>query len=85
MLPTRGPGSRVNCLPADTPVVAVDREGNRNRAKSDAVCAPFFAYGGTAFMGGPGAAALDRQVLALTGRRLDGLRAAYAFRKVEIP
>jgi hypothetical protein len=84
VLLTGGPGSRVDGLAADTPVVAVDRESNRGRPKPDAACAPFFAYIGHAFMGGPGAAALDRQVHALTGRSLDALRAAYAFKSVEI-
>ncbi|MBV8753740.1 MAG: hypothetical protein JO328_12850 [Hyphomicrobiales bacterium] len=76
--------SAVEGLPADTPVVAVDRESNRSRPKPDPACAPFFAYTSSAFQGGPAAAALDRQVQGLTGRSLDGLQAAYHLRSVTI-
>jgi hypothetical protein len=76
--------STVEGLPAETPLVAIDSEGNRRHSKSDPECAPFNAYLGATFRGGPAVLTLDRQVKALTGRGLDGLQSAYSFGKVEI-
>jgi hypothetical protein len=51
-----------------------DYEGRRNRPPVDPACAPLHDWLGTSFRGGPGAQALDRQILALTGKGIDGIR-----------
>jgi hypothetical protein len=69
--------SVVEGIALDTPVVAVDVAGRAGRAKPEPACAGLQSYLGTGYGGGPDALAFDRQVQALTGRPLDGLRGAY--------
>jgi hypothetical protein len=76
--------SRVEGIASDTPVVSLDYEGRNNQPAPDPVCAPFSTYLGTAFRGGPAAMVLDRQIVALTGKSVDGLRGDYALANVEI-
>jgi hypothetical protein len=76
--------SSVEGLHPDTPVVMAGYEGRQQRAKPDPACARFYDYLGTAYDGGPDALVLDRQVQALTGRSLDGLRGAYKLKAAEI-
>jgi hypothetical protein len=68
----------------DTTVIATSHDGATQRPKPERACAPFYGYLGTAYQGGPDALLLDRQVEALTGRNLDGLRGAYRLKDVEI-
>ena len=66
------------------PVRSLDWQGRAARPAVDRACAPFSGYLGTAYNGGPAAMVLDRQVQALTGRALDGLRGAYKLKDVII-
>jgi hypothetical protein len=74
--------SAVEGIGRATPVVSIDNESRRLRP--DPVCAPFFNYVATAHAGGPLALALDAQVKAFTGRRLDGFRGGYGLKEIEI-
>jgi hypothetical protein len=76
--------SRVEGIPADTQVLALEFQDRKTPPRSGDVCAPFSTYLGTAFRGGPAAMVLDRQIAALTGRHVDGLRGDYALDRVEI-
>jgi hypothetical protein len=76
--------SRVEGLAPGTPVVIADHEGRASRPKSSPLCARFQFWMGGAYRGGPDALVLDRQVFALTGRKLDGLRGAYRLRTVNV-
>jgi len=76
--------SRVEGIASDTPVLALELRSRKNAPKPDDVCAPFSNYLGTAFRGGPAALVLDRQIAAVTGRNVDGLRGDYALDRVEI-
>ena len=76
--------SSVEGLDPDTPIVVAGYEGRQQRPKPDLDCARFHGYFGTAYDGGPDALVLDRQVQALTGRSLDGLRGAYKLKAAEI-
>ncbi|WNV07952.1 hypothetical protein [Tardiphaga sp. 709] len=76
--------SRVEGLAPDVPMTVIDYEGRKKRLAPDTACAPFWTYLGTAYNGGPEAMVLDRQVMALTGKQLDGLRGAYALNSAEI-
>lgn len=80
--------SRVEGVAPDTPMLALEYEGRKNAPKissgPDDACAPFSNYLSTAFRGGPAAMVLDRQIDALTGKTIDGLRGDYALASVEI-
>jgi hypothetical protein len=76
--------SRVEGVASDTPMLVADFEGRKNRPPPDQLCAPLSSYLGTAFRGGPAAMVLDRQIVALTGKNVDGLRGDYALERVEI-
>ena len=69
--------SKVEGIAPGTPVVNADHEGRQGRPKPSPECTRFQSWIGSSYRGGPDALALDRQVLALTGRHLDGLRGAY--------
>ena len=73
--------SSVEGLPADTPVASIHVEG---RTVPDARCASFMEYVGVPNGGGPLVPVLDAQVMAATGRRLDGFRGGYALKEVDI-
>lgn len=74
-------GSKIEGVPADTPIIAF---GDKGPAKIRE-CAPFVAYVGEAYLGGPAALALDRVVRAWTGRSLDGLHGAHTLSEIDIP
>ena len=76
--------SRVEGIPADTHVLALEFQGRKTPPRPGDVCAPFSTYLGTAFRGGPAAMVLDRQIAALTGKHVDGLRGDYVLDRVEI-
>jgi hypothetical protein len=76
--------SKVEGLPPDTPVLRIDFENRKNRPPVDPACAPLYDYLGTSFRGGPAAMVIDRQISALTGKGIDGLRGAYALDRVDI-
>jgi hypothetical protein len=68
----------------DEKVISDVLEGNPDRAKPAPGCAPMRAWHSSAYRGGPDALVFDRQLLALTGRNLDGLRGAYKLKTVEV-
>jgi hypothetical protein len=74
--------SRVEGLAPGTPVVSADHEGRAARPTPDPACARVQSWMGSAYHGGPDAIVLDRQVLALTGRNLDGWRGAHSLKDV---
>ncbi|WP_456821990.1 hypothetical protein [Bradyrhizobium sp. USDA 4502] len=74
-------GSKVEGVPADTPIVAIG-SGSRQKLRD---CEPFAADVGAAYRGGPAAMALDREVRAWTGRGLDGVRGAPSLSEIDIP
>lgn len=76
--------SRVEGIAPETPTLALEFQGRKTPPKPDDVCAPLSNYLGTAFRGGPAAMVLDRQIVALTGKNVDGLRGDYALERVEI-
>jgi hypothetical protein len=76
--------SKVEGIPAGTPVIQIDYENRNNRPPANPGCAPLYEYLGSSFRGGPGAMVLDRQIGALTGRSIDRLRGDYAVERVEI-
>ena len=76
--------SKIEGIPAGTPVTQIDYENRKNRRPVDPACAPLYEYLGSSFRGGPGAMVLDRQIGALTGRSIDRIRGDYAVERVEI-
>jgi hypothetical protein len=76
--------SKVEGVAPDTPVLRVDFENRKNSPPVDPSCAPLYGYLGASFRGGPAAMVIDRQISALTGKSIDGLRGAYALDRVEI-
>lgn len=76
--------SNVEDIDPGTPVIRTSHEERAQRVPADPACAPFHAYLGTAYAGGPDALVLDRQTRALTGGGLDGLRGAYKLGAAEI-
>jgi hypothetical protein len=76
--------SSVEGIERATPVVSIDNETRVRPPVPDPMCAPFLNYIGAAYTGGPLALALDAQVKAFTGRRLDGFRGAYGLKEIEI-
>jgi hypothetical protein len=76
--------STVEGIAPDTPVVDVGHAGRDERPKPAPDCAPMHSVLGMAYNGGPAALVLDRQVQALTGRPLDGLRGAYKLKQVDV-
>jgi hypothetical protein len=66
--------SSVDGVDPKTPIVVADHEGRSSRLRPDTACEWAHRYNGTSFRGGPSAQVLSRQVEALTGRTLDGLR-----------
>ena len=75
--------SDVEGIHPDTPVLRTMYE-DRLRLPPGSICAPLHGPMSTAYEGGPNAILLDRQVRALIGRPLDGLRGAYKLKDVEI-
>lgn len=75
--------SDVEGIHPDTPVLRSMYQ-DRPRLAPGSVCAPLHGPISTAYEGGPNAILLDRQVRALIGRPLDGLRGAYKLKDVEI-
>ena len=76
--------STVEGIAPETPVVSVDHEGRASRPNPAPVCARMQSWLGGGYHGGPGALVLDRQVLALTGRNLDGLRGSYRLKEAKV-
>src|SRR5438309_10365664 len=76
--------STVEGIAPETPVAIADHQGRDSRPKQPQACYPMQSWLGDAYRGGPEAFLLDRQVLALTGRNLDGLRGAYKLKTVEV-
>jgi hypothetical protein len=76
--------STVEGLAPETPVAITDYEGRDSRPKQPQACYPVQTSHGSAYRGGPEALLFDRQVLALTGRNLDGLRGAYKLKTVAV-
>jgi hypothetical protein len=76
--------SKVEGVAPDTPVFAVELRSRQIRPAPGSACAPLYGYLGTSFGGGPAAMVLDRQINALTGRDINGMRGGYALDRVEI-
>ena len=73
--------SKIEGVARDTPVMASDIESfQQEQATPD--CVRLRAAFGGAFRGGPDAQVFDRQVQALTGRRLESLQGAYKLRNI---
>ena len=76
--------SKIEGISPNTPVVQIDYESQRKRPAVSPACAPLYAYLGSSFRGGASAMVIDRQVSALVGKGLDGIRGDYALSSVEI-
>jgi hypothetical protein len=75
--------SEVEGIHPDAPVARIAYEGSP-RLPHGSPCAKVSGYMSTAYEGGPQVVLLERQVRALTGRPLDGVRGAYKMKEVEI-
>jgi hypothetical protein len=76
--------STVQGIAPETPVINADYHSLTTQPKPTPSCLAHFFSSSSAYRGGPDALVLDRQVLALTGRTLDGLRGAYHLKEVVV-
>ncbi len=76
--------SKVEGLPADTPIVALEFKTFEAGAKTTPACLRMRSLASGAYRGGPDAIVFDRAVEVLTGRRLNSLRGAYKLKEVTL-